>query len=332
MSETRYYVGLDVGGTTMKAGVVDDEGRPLGPAVSMNTDAHLGQDHGLEVMCETIRRAIQAANLTTDQIVAIGVATPGPMDLEAGLILDSPNLPHWFNVPVRDHISRTFDHKPTAFQNDANAATYGEFWAGAGRKARSMVMFTLGTGVGGGIIIGDTLVEGNHSHGGELGHIKIEMTNPRLCGCGRYGCLEAYASGTGVVATAREVLFRCGSYNSSLGRFGINPHERLTARMVFEAAKQGDALAQEVVERTAYYLAIGASNLMHTIDPDMVVYGGGMIRAGDILLDRIRWYVVQVSFPVPAEKTEIRYAELGEDAGFIGAAGCARLMLRTLPQ
>jgi glucokinase len=153
------YVGLDVGGTTMKGGVVDDAGRPLS-AVSLPTEAHKGQEHGLEQMCETIRRAAAAAGLRLDQVAAIGVATPGTMDIPAGLILDPPNLKPWQNVPVRRHIQDVFG-VPTAFQNDANAAALGEHWAGAGRGAHSMVLFTLGTGVGGGIVIGGQVVEGS---------------------------------------------------------------------------------------------------------------------------------------------------------------------------
>src|SRR5438094_5494168 len=204
MTSPLLYVGLDVGGTSMKGGVVDDAGRPLS-AVSLPTEAQRGQEFGLERMCETIRQAVAAAELRLDQIAAIGVATPGTMDIPAGIILDPPNLKPWRNVPVRDHVHKVFKI-PTAFQNDANAAAFGEFWAGAGRDIHSMVLFTLGTGVGGGIIIGDIVLEGEHSHGAELGHMKIEVTNPRQCGCGRWGCLEAYASATAVVSRAQEAL------------------------------------------------------------------------------------------------------------------------------
>src|SRR6516225_9103316 len=150
---TPLYVGLDVGGTTMKAGVVDDTGKALA-SVSLPSEAHRGQEVGLEHMCEVIRQAVAAAGLVMRDICAIGVATPGTMDIPAGLILDPPNLKPWRNVPVRQFIADTFK-LPTAFQNDANAAAYGEFWAGAGREFRSMVLFTLGTGIGGGIVIGD---------------------------------------------------------------------------------------------------------------------------------------------------------------------------------
>jgi glucokinase len=324
MSTTTHYVGLDVGGTTMKAGVVDDHGRPL-DSVSLPTEAFRGQEFGLERMCETIREAVKVAGLSMDDIAAIGVATPGLMDIPAGLILDPPNLRPWRNVPVRDHVARAFG-KPTAFQNDANAAALGEHWAGAGQGVASLVFFTLGTGVGGGIVVDGKVLEGRHSHGGELGHVKIEMTNPRQCGCGRYGCLEAYASATAVVKRTHELL------NEEAGRSALHErrqrHGELTARDVFEAAAAGDELAGRIVEQTAYYLAIGAMNAMHTIDPDMVVFGGGMTAAGEPFLERIRHHVRELAFPVPAEHTQIRYARLGTDAGFIGAAACGRQLVK----
>ena len=322
MLTEKYYVGLDVGGTTMKAGVVDDAGRPHS-GVSLATEAQRGQEFGLARMCETIRAAVREAGLGLEQVAAIGVATPGTMDIPAGIILDPPNLKPWQNVPVQRHVQETFN-LPTAFQNDANAAALGEFWAGAGRGARSMVLFTLGTGVGGGIIQGGRVLTGEHSHGAELGHVKIEMTSPRQCGCGRWGCLEAYASATAVVKRAREALPR-DSGRSALHRV---PGE-LTARAVFEAAAGGDTLAQTLVEETAFYLAVGAVNMMHTIDPDMIVFGGGMIAAGAGFLERIRYHVRQLAFPVTAAHTQVRFAELGSDAGFIGAAACGRQLLQS---
>ncbi|MBI1917157.1 MAG: ROK family protein, partial [Planctomycetes bacterium] len=254
-----------------------------------------------------------------------GVATPGTMDIPAGVILDPPNLRPWQNVPVRRHVEQAFG-LPTAFQNDANAAALGEFWAGAGRGVHSMVLFTLGTGVGGGIVLGGHVLTGQHSHGAELGHMKIEMTNPRQCGCGRWGCLEAYASATAVVKRAAEALQRDGG-RSLLHRL----EEALTARDVFEAAAAGDALAQALVKETAFYLAVGAVNTMHTLDPDMVVFGGGMTAAGEDFLERIRLHIRELAFPVCAERTQVRYAELGSDAGFIGAAACGRQLVTPVP-
>jgi glucokinase len=325
MDKPLLYVGLDVGGTSMKAGVVDDGACVLGQ-VSLPTEAYKGQEHGLERMCETIRQAVARSGVTMAEIAAVGVATPGTMDIPAGMILDPPNLRPWRNVPVRQHIQETFQ-RPTAFQNDANAAALGEYWAGAGKGTHSMVFFTLGTGVGGGIIVGDLVLQGEHSHGAELGHIKIEMTNPRQCGCGRWGCLEAYASATAVVKRTLEGLTRDGG-RSALHEL-LRQDREITAKDVFDAAAAGDELGISLVEETAYYLAIGAMNTMHTIDPDMIVFGGGMIAAGESFLERIRHHVQQLAFPVPAEKTQIRYAQLGSDTGFIGAAACARLLHRS---
>ena len=177
MSGNAYFIGLDVGGTTMKASVVDDKGNPF-KSVSMPTDSFKGQEHGLKTMCEIIRRAASAAGKTMADISGIGVATPGTMDIAAGIILDPPNLKPWQNVPVKQFIHDTFKI-PTAFQNDANAAAYGEYWVGAGREVKSLVLFTLGTGIGGGIIINDKILEGQHSHGGEVGHMKIALANAR---------------------------------------------------------------------------------------------------------------------------------------------------------
>jgi glucokinase len=189
-----------------------------------------------------------------------------------------------------------------------------------------MVLFTLGTGVGGGIILGGRVLEGEHSHGGELGHVKVEPRTGRRCGCGRRGCLEAYASATAVVARTREAL-TADPKSSSLLVLSHEP-EAMTARDVFRAADAGDRLAAHIVDETAYYLALGAVNAMNTVDPDGICYAGGMTAAGEPFLEAIRSYIRVLAFPVPAAKCKVRYASLGSDAGFIGAAGCGRLLWR----
>lgn len=326
MPPVQYYVGLDVGGTTMKAAVVDGTGKPF-PSVSLDTNPELGQDVGLATMCETIRQAVSAAKLKIDDVTAVGVATPGLMDIKAGLILDPPNLKPWKNVPVRDHIARAFG-KPTAYQNDANAAAYGEFWVGAGQDAKSMVMFTLGTGVGGGIILGDTIIEGEHSHGGELGHLRIDLPDRgRLCGCGARGCLEAYASASAVTARTREELAAWRGPTRLKGYYTANDDE-LTAKVVFDLAQEGDACAQKIVDDTAYYLALGACATIAAVDPEMIVYGGGMIAAGEPFRAKIEEYIRRFGLPHPVKSVKVVFAELGADAGFIGAAGCARLLVK----
>jgi glucokinase len=327
MADQAKFVGLDVGGTTMKAAVVTDEGRPLSKPVVMDTNPEQGQEAGLETMCETIRRAVAAANLTLNEITAIGVATPGLGDIKKGLIIDPPNLKPWKNVPVRDYVAKAFG-KPTAYQNDANAAAYGEFWVGAGRGAKSMVLFTLGTGVGGGIIIDDKIIEGEHSHGGELGHMRIAMPDTgRQCGCGARGCLEAYASATNVVRRAREDM-ACWRGPSKLREYYTANDDDFTSKVIFELAVDGDELAKKVVDDTAYYLALGACAVIATVDPEMIVFGGGMVAAGEWFRLRIEAYVKRFGLPYPTKSVKVAFAALGSDAGFIGTAGCARMLVQ----
>jgi glucokinase len=327
MAEGKQYVGLDVGGTTMKAAVVGDDGTPRSKPVVMDTNPERGQDAGLETMCEAIRRAVAAAGLTLADVTAVGVATPGLMDIKAGLILDPPNLKPWKNVPVRDHIQGVFK-KTTVYQNDANAAAYGEFWVGSGQDARSMVLFTLGTGVGGGIIIDDVIIEGEHSHGGELGHLRIEMPDRgRICGCGARGCLEAYASATNVVRRAREEMAAYRGPTKLRDYYTAND-DVLTAKVVFDLANAGDELAAKVVDDTAFYLALGATAVTAVVDPEMVVFGGGMVGSGEWFRAKIDAQVKRFGLPFPTKSLRIAFASLGSDAGFIGAAGWARAATR----
>jgi glucokinase len=327
MAAQQCFVGLDVGGTTMKAAVVDDAGRPLSEPAVLDTRPELGQDTGLETMCDAIRGAVAAAKLKMKDVAAIGVATPGLMDIKAGLILDPPNLKPWKNVPVRDHVKKVFG-KPTAYQNDANAAAYGEFWVGAAQDTRSMVLFTLGTGVGGGIILNDRVVEGEHSHGGELGHLRIVPPNHgRLCGCGARGCLEAYASATNVVHRAREAMAASRRPTRMSAYFTANDDE-FTAKVIFDLADGGDELAAQVVDDTAYYLALGACAVMAVVDPEMIVFGGGMAESGEPFRGKIEDSVKRFGLPFPSKSVKIALAKLGADAGFIGAAGCARMLVQ----
>ena len=314
-----YYLGIDLGGTNVKSGVVDDTGRPVS-SVSVETKASLGPDAGVRTLAEAGRLAVAAAELTWPEITAVGLGSPGTMNIHSGMLLNPPNLPGWNDFPIRDRLTALLG-KPVAFQNDANAAAYGEYWAGAGRGAQSLVLFTLGTGIGCGIVDHGRIVEGRHSHGGECGHIIIQMEGGRQHPPGYFGRLEAYASATALVKRANEALD--AGEESTLKQ--AREEGRLTARAVDIASHAGDALAARLMAETARYLAVGATNLMHTIDPDIVLFGGGMIAAGTPFLDAIRAEIRRIAFPVPAAQTRVEYAELGGDAGFIGAAGCARM-------
>lgn len=314
-----FYLGIDLGGTNIKAGVVDDEGRKIS-RVSHETQADQGPHVGLANLVKAAHDAVQQSGLGWDDIAAIGIGSPGTMDIHKGLLLDPPNLPGWVNWPLRAKLSEALG-RATVLQNDANAAAYAEFWSGAGKEANSLVLFTLGTGVGCGIVEGGRIIEGRHSHGGECGHIIIQMEGGRQCSCGQYGHLEAYASATALVKRAHEALDEGEpSVLQDLRRQG----GELTAKAINDAAVAGDILARRLMHDTARYLAVGATSLMHTIDPDVVLFSGGMIAAGEPFLEQIRAHIQQIAFPEPARNTKVDFASLGDDAGFIGAAGCAR--------
>jgi glucokinase len=316
-----FYLGIDLGGTNIKSGVVDDEGRVLS-TVSVPTEAEQGPQAGLDHLSEAGRRAVEASGVPWDRISGVGLGSPGTMDIPAGLLIDPPNLPGWQNLPIRDLLAERLG-KPMVLQNDGNAAAFGEYWTGAGKDARSMVMFTLGTGIGGGIVVEGRIHEGRHSHGAECGHIIIEMDGGRICSCGQAGHLEAYASATALVKRAHEALEQT-DVTSVLRRLD---RDAITSRAIADAAAAGDALADRLMKETARYLAVGAVSLMHTIDPDLVLFGGGMINAGQPLLDEIRRNVLKMAFPIAAAKTQIEFAQLGGEAGFVGAAGWARKLL-----
>jgi glucokinase len=317
-----FFLGIDLGGTNIKSGVVDDAGRPLS-SVSVETNADRGAAIGLRALAEAGRAAVAQSGLSWDEISAVGLGSPGTMDLPAGMLLDPPNLPGWENFPIRERLAAEL-RKPTLLQNDANAAAFGEYWVGAGQGVHSLVLLTLGTGIGGGIVIDDHLVEGRHSHGAECGHIVIQMENGRRCSCGAYGHLEGYASATALVQRAVEAL---ESGEASTLRRHLED-DTLSARTINDAAEGGDGLGRRLMHETARFLAVGAVSLMHTIDPDIVLFSGGMIAAGPRFLEEIRENVHLLAFPTCAAKTRIAFASLGGDAGFIGAAGCVRQALQ----
>ncbi len=316
-----YYLGIDLGGTNIKSGVVNDHGRVLSK-ISVETEADRGPETGLDNLAKAGHQAVEASGLKWDDIAGVGLGSPGTMDLKAGMLLEPPNLPGWDNLPIRQLLSEKLK-KPTVLQNDGNAAAFGEYWTGAGRDVHSLVMFTLGTGIGCGIVVNGLILEGRHSHGAECGHIIIQMENARRCSCGAYGHLEAYASATALVKRAQEAL----AQDDQPSRLRDLDPDHITSRVISEAAAAGDALGRRLMRETAHYLAVGAVSLMHTIDPDLILFGGGMINAGESLLEDIRHDVRQMAFPIPAAKTRVEFARLGEEAGFVGAAGWARKVL-----
>lgn len=326
-AQAPFYVGIDLGGTNIKIGVADDLGRPLA-WLSIPTDPAAGAPGAARRMGRAVFEAIAQAGLTPKDVARVGLATPGTMDIPAGMLLNPPNLPGWVDYPIRDEVSRHCG-LPVTYANDAGAAAFGEFWVGSGRDYKSMVLFTLGTGVGCGIIIGDLSIDGEHSHGAECGHIIIDCNDTaRLCSCGQRGHLEAYASATAVVKRTREALDAGAA--SALGA-RLSAGETLSTPMLAAEAERGDALANRMILETARYLGIGIVSTMHTIDPSGVLIGGAMTwgehgtETGRRFLARVREEVRARALPVPAERTTIDYASLGGDAGYLGAAGLARI-------
>jgi glucokinase len=321
-----FFAGVDLGGTNIKVGLVDDLGRPMS-WISIPTDPHTGPEDAARRMGQAVVDAIKQCGCEQSRVARAGLGSPGTMDIPAGKLLEPPNLPGWDNFPIRDRVSH-YCGLPVSFANDAGAAAFGEFWVGSGEDFRSMVLLTLGTGIGGGIIINHMSVDGEHSHGAECGHIIIDyQPDARVCNCGRTGHLEGYASATALVKRTQEAL-AAGRKSSMSPR--LDNGEKLTPILIGEEATAGDALADELIMETAMYLGVGAVTLMHTLDPDGVVLGGAMTfgghdtELGRRFLARVKQEVELRAFPIPAQKTVIDYARLGGDAGFIGAAGIAR--------
>lgn len=328
-----FFVGVDLGGTNTKIGLVDDAGNTLA-YLTKPTPVENGAEAGAAQMGRGVLEVIEQANLKPSDIARVGLGSPGTMDIPAGMLVQPVNLHGWNDFPIRDRVSHHCGELPVTFANDAGAAAYGEFWIGSGRDFQSMVLFTLGTGIGCGIIVGDMSIDGQHSHGAECGHIIIDYhDDARLCGCGQLGHLEAYASATALVKRTEELL-ESGAKTSIASR--LERGDEITPILIGEEAERGDAVALKLVMDTAQYMGIGVITLMHTIDPDGVVLGGAMTFGGhqsDLgrrFLARIKEEVQRRAFPVPAKKTKIDYAILGGDAGYLGAAGLARTEFRRL--
>lgn len=328
------FLGFDVGGTNLKLGIVDDRGRVVAKG-SIPTQESTGPADAVRRAHAYATEMLAKLGLKISDLAAIGLGTPGTLDIKAGRMLEPHNLPHWFHFPIRECVSLAFG-LPTSFANDANAAAYGEFWVGSGKAFHSIVLLTLGTGVGGGIIIGDLSIDGENSHGSECGHIIIDCTpTARVCPCGQLGHLEGYCSATALVRRATE-LIATGRDTSIQER--LSADEELTALLIAQEAEKGDALANELIDELAHYLAIGITSLMHCIDPGAVVLGGAMNFGGHQsplgrrFLSSVRAGVAQYAFRIPAQRTTIDFAMLSGDAGFIGAAGIARLDYHKKPR
>ena len=308
-------LGLDLGGTDIKAGLVGPDAEVLA-SESIPTEASGGPDHVMERMAEAARSLCDEAAVKLEDLGAIGAGVPGPLDSRRGIIHSAPNLPGWVDVHLKEALNEKLGSGPSLeVFNDANAAAYGEFWAGAGRDETitHMIMLTLGTGVGGGIILGGDLYTGAHGDAGELGHIILEPLGP-LCASGERGSLEMFASATAMAGEARRRI--------ELGAATDLPSEP-TAKDLFDLS-ESDPLAGEIVDWACGYLGIACANLVRSFDPQMIVLGGGVAKAGERLLKPVRAAFGRKTWTIRPEKVRIELATLGNQAGFIGAAGLAR--------
>ena len=265
-------------------------------------------------MERTIAETCAETGATRADMLGVGIGSPGPLDRETGVVIFTPNL-GWRDFPLRDRVSAAVD-LPATLDNDANCATLGEWWVGAARGARHVIGLTIGTGIGGGIILDGALFHGASDAAGELGHISIDATG-RRCGCGNYGCLEAYASGPAIAERAREAL--AGGEQSILPTLVDGDLARITAATVYAAEQRGDTVAAHVVRDTAKFLGIGVANFLNIFNPEVVVLAGGVTQAGDALFEPLRAEVRRRAFTPAVAACRIVPGELEGNAGVIGA-------------
>ena len=305
----KYCFGIDVGGTTVKCGLFSTEGVPL-DKWEIPTRTEENGKNILPDVAETILAKIAEKEIAKENITGIGIGVPGPVN-ENGCVPCAVNL-HWGYKDIEGEL-KEMTGIPVKAGNDANVAALGELWKGGGAGARSMIMVTLGTGVGGGIIIDEKIVPGYHGAGGEIGHVHVEDAITDPCNCGNCGCLEQVASATGIARLAREELAASDEPSVMRGK------DHVSAKTVFDAVKEGDAVAIRVAERFGLYLGKALASFSCVVDPQIIVIGGGVSKAGPILLDFIEKNYRKYTFQ-PCRETDFALALLGNDAGIYGAA------------
>ncbi|CAH0122058.1 MULTISPECIES: ROK family glucokinase [unclassified Paenibacillus] len=311
MSE-KIYVGLDLGGTAIKVGLCNEQGHLL-QSYEGPTGTGSGTPAIIDNIVKYIRELVDQSPYSWDQVEGIGAGMAGFIDIENGIVLLAPNV-DFRDVPIRDILVERLG-KPVKINNDANVAALGEAWSGAGKGVGNCVCYTLGTGVGGGIIINGKIYEGFSGLAGELGHIAVVPDLEAIqCGCGKMGCLETVSSATGIIRMAKDAVSRGDRTSLSL-------LDSITAKDVFDAAKAGDEAAERIVSRAAYYLGKSMAAVTTILNPERYIIGGGVSKAGDFLFDQIREVFRELTPETLQKGVEIVPATLGNDAGMIGAAG-----------
>lgn len=313
----RFIVGIDLGGTNIVTGCVAEDGSAIHGVHSVSTGSEEGPDAVVRRIITSARASIAdlRQQVPGAELIGVGCGAPGPLDTRSGVVLLTPNL-GWVNMPLRRHLSEGLGLR-TALDNDANCAVLGEWWCGAARGTRIALGLTIGTGIGGGIIIDGRLYHGASDIAGEFGHMTIDA-NGRRCKCGNYGCVEAYASGPNIALRAVEAI-ESGSA-SSLVEFVHGDLTRVTAQVVYQAAQAGDDLALEVVRDTAKFLGAAVGSLINIFNPEAVVIMGGVTLAGDNLFEPLRREVIRRAFKPAVQVCRIVPGELTGVAGVYGAA------------
>ncbi|GGG64887.1 ROK family protein [Paenibacillus radicis (ex Gao et al. 2016)] len=310
MSNDNYVVGVDLGGTKIAAAIFDGAGTVLNRERIDTADASTAREV-VQSMVSMIERVSGGRKLS-----GVGLASPGAVDSREGIALNGTNLPEWNNVPLKQWMEADLGGVQVQVVNDANAAAWGEYVRGAGIGSQNMVYVTLSTGIGAGVILDGKLLLGSKSFAGELGHTIIHPEG-ELCNCGNRGCWETFSSGT---AIRNEALRRLEGGGSAIEEIAAMAGEEISSRHVFEAASQGDALAAEVIDRMIRYTAIGLANVVHTFNPDRIVIGGGVSKAGDLLFPKLREETARFVMAPYRNTFEIVPAGLNDDVGLIGAA------------
>ncbi|OQB83149.1 MAG: Glucokinase [Planctomycetes bacterium ADurb.Bin126] len=314
----KWCLGIDLGGTFIKFVLVDEKFRPT-PTMQLPTPPQGGAGNVVAQMAAGLGKILKKNRVRRDDVLGIGVGSPGPISISRGMVMAMPNIPGMDKCPLAGMVAEAAG-LPTVLENDANAAAYGEYIAGAGKNVGDMVMFTLGTGVGGGVIIGGQIVHGVHDAGAELGHLIVQPEGA-LCGCGQRGCLEQYASATFMAKRTEEAL--AAGDEPSLLRAVLKRKGKLESRDVNEARAKGDKFAARMWDQCAYYLALACVSFCRIFDPDEIVLAGGMSNAGQDLLRPLKKHFKAQTWTLLPPLTRISIARLGNDAGAIGAAGVA---------
>ncbi|MEC9490804.1 MAG: ROK family protein [Halanaerobiales bacterium] len=312
-----YYLGLDLGGTKILTGLADSEGKIITRA-RRDTEAALGEDKIIKNMIATIEAVLKKAEVDRDQVRTLGIGSPGPLDAKKGIIIENANLP-WKNVPLVEKIESALGIK-TLLKNDANAAALGEKWFGAGKNVDNMVYITISTGIGGGAIINRELFSGINDNACEVGHTVIDPDGP-LCGCGNHGCLEAFSSGTSIGKRAREAA--AAGQSKEMLELADNIIEDIDAVICAQAAYQGDQVAKEIFENAGYHLGIGLGNVVNTFNTEMIILGGGVMKASDLFLEKAIKTMEDIALAGSLEMVTVKEAELGSDIGLMGAIAVA---------